>query len=522
VPLAVDGVVYFTVGQSIVHAVDAQSGKLLWRYDPEVTKVAGRKLRITWGPRGIAYWAGRIYVGTTDGRLIAIDAHDGQRVWSTLTVDPDNEMTITGPPRAFNGKVLIGNAGSEFGANRGYVTAYDAETVQQVWRFYIVPGNPANGFEDDAMKMAAATWTGEWWKVGGGGQAWNALTYDPSSTASTSAREWWPVESQDPQPGRRRQPVPVLDRRARCRHRPLRLALPDDAGRDVGFQFVDGHHARHAADRGQAAAGDPARAEERFFYVIDRSDGKLLSAEKFGKVTWAERVDLATGRPVEAPNARYEHGPVQMWPSTMGVHNWQPMSFNAATGLVYIPTLEMMGSFDDTGVTLKDYKVNSTQLNVGLKQIVAGDIPKDAGKSALLAWDPLAQKPVWNLPTPGFWNGGTMTTAGGLVFQGQADGLINAYDARDGRKLWSFDAHMGISGAPITFLAGGQQYVAVVAGWGGSAPGLFWRVDGATRLAGSRAAAPAARVCARRQGVVAEHATARDGATRRRPRIRRR
>jgi quinohemoprotein ethanol dehydrogenase len=210
-----------------------------------------------------------------------------------------------------------------------------------------------------------------------------------------------------------------------------------------------------------------------FFYVIDRTDGKLLSAEKFGKVTWAERIDLATGRPVETPNARYENGPTQLWPSTMGVHNWQPMSFNAGTGLVYIPTLEMMGYFDDTGVSLADYKVNRTQLNVGLRPMDGGDAPKDAGKSALLAWDPVRQKAVWNVPTPGFWNGGTMTTAGGLVFQGHADGTFNAYDAKDGRKLWSFDAHMGISGAPITFLANGRQYVAVVAGWGGSAPAFF-------------------------------------------------
>jgi quinohemoprotein ethanol dehydrogenase len=474
VPLAVDGIVYFTVGQSIVHAVDAQSGKLLWRHDPEVTKVAGRKLRITWGPRGIAYWDGKIYVGTTDGRLIALDARDGKRVWSTLTVDPDNEMTITGPPRAFNGKVLIGNAGSEFGANRGYVTAYDAGTGAQAWRFYIVPGNPANGFENDAMKMAAATWTGEWWKVGGGGQAWNALTYDPQFNRvyiGTGNGGPWNRKIRSPGGG---------DNLFLCSI----VALDADTGRYVWhYQTTPGETWDFNSSMDITLATLPIAGKPRpvilhapkngFFYVIDRSDGKLLSAEKFGKVTWAERVDLATGRPVEAPNARYENGPTQIWPSTMGVHNWQPMSFNAATGLVYIPTLEMMGSFDDTGVTLKDYKVNRTQLNVGLKQIVAGDVPKDAGRSALLAWDPLAQKAVWNLPTPGFWNGGTMTTAGGLVFQGQADGLMNAYDARDGRKLWSFDAHMGISGAPITFSAGGRQYVAVVAGWGGSAPAFF-------------------------------------------------
>ncbi|MCU0974679.1 MAG: PQQ-binding-like beta-propeller repeat protein, partial [Steroidobacteraceae bacterium] len=282
IPLAVDGIVYFTVGQSIVHAVEAASGRLLWRHDPEVAKHAGRKLRITWGPRGIGYWEGKIYVGTTDGRLLAIDAKSGREVWSAQTVAPDNELTITGPPRVFNGKVIIGNAGSEFGANRGYVTAYDAESGEQAWRFWIVPGNPADGFENAAMEMAAKTWTGEWWKFGGGGQAWNAMTYDPEfnrvyigtgnggpwnrkvrSPGGHRHRQWRAVEPQGQEPRRRRHPVPVLDRRARRRYRRVRLALPDDARRDLGLQLGDGHHAGDAPGRRQAAAGDPARAEER-------------------------------------------------------------------------------------------------------------------------------------------------------------------------------------------------------------------------------------------------------------------
>jgi len=473
VPLAIDGIVYFTVGQSLVHAVDARTGKLLWRYDPEVAKVAGKKLRITWGPRGIAYWAGKIYVGTTDGRLIAIDARTGQKVWSAQTVDPNNEMTITGAPRAFNGKVLIGNAGSEFGANRGYVTAYDAETGKQAWRFYIVPGNPADGFENDAMKMAAATWTGEWWEIGGGGQAWNALTYDPQFNRvyiGTGNGGPWNRKVRSPGGG---------DNLFLCSI----VALDADTGAYVWhYQTTPGESWDYNSSMDITLATLPVDGKPRpvilhapkngFFYVIDRETGKVLSAEKFGRVTWAERVDLATGRPVEAPGARYETEPAHIWPSSMGVHNWQPMSFNEQSGLVYIPTLEMMGVYDDTGIDRAHYTVHSTQLNVGLKTW-AGDVPANAGTSALLAWDPKRQAAVWSVPTPGLWNGGTMTTAGGLVFQGQADGRFNAYDASSGKRLWSFDAHMGISGAPITYTAGGKQYVSVVAGWGGAPPAFF-------------------------------------------------
>ena len=473
VPLAVDGVVYFTVGQSLVHAVDVRTGQLLWRHDPEVTKVAGRKLRITWGPRGIAYWNGKVYVGTTDGRLIAIDARDGRQVWSAQTTDPGNEMTITGPPRAFNGKVLIGNAGSEFGVNRGYVTAYDAETGRQAWRFFIVPGNPADGFENEAMKMAAATWTGEWWKIGGGGQAWNAMTYDPQFNRvyiGTGNGGPWNRKIRSPGGG---------DNLFLCSI----VALDADTGEYAWhYQTTPGETWDYNSSMDITLATLPVDGKLRpvilhapkngFFYVIDRETGKVLSAEKFGKVTWAERIDLTTGRPVEAPNARYENGPAKLWPSTMGVHNWQPMSFNERTGLVYIPTLEMMGVFDDKGLNRDNFQVRSTQLNVGINSWT-GDVGTDAGKSALLAWDPRQQKAVWNVATPGLWNGGTMTTAGDLVFQGQADGLFNAYDARNGQRLWSFNARMGISGAPITYSVDGRQFVSVVAGWGGSAPAFF-------------------------------------------------
>jgi len=473
VPLAVDGVIFFTVGQSIVHAVQASSGRLLWRHDPKVTDVAGRKLRITWGPRGIGYWEKKIYVGTTDGRLIAIDARNGREQWSVQTVDRANELTITGPPRLFNGLVIIGNAGSEFGANRGYVTAYDAQTGKERWRFWIVPGNPADGFENAAMALAAKTWTGEWWKFGGGGNAWNAMTYDPQLNRiyiGSGNGSPWNRKIRSPGGG---------DNLFLCSI----VALDADTGEYIWhYQTTPGETWDYNSAMDITLAEMKVNGELRpiilhapkngFFYVIDRRTGRVISAEKFGKVTWAERIDLETGRPVEVPGARYESAPALVWPSTMGVHNWQPMSFNEQTGLVYIPTLEMASLFDDRGVDNQHFKIESTKLNTGLVMPV-GDAPADAGKSALLAWNPLTQRAAWSVPTPGLWNGGTMTTAGGLVFQGQSDGKFNAYDASMGALLWSFDANMGISGAPITYTVNGEQYVTVVAGWGGSAPAFF-------------------------------------------------
>ncbi|MEZ5498513.1 MAG: PQQ-dependent dehydrogenase, methanol/ethanol family [Steroidobacteraceae bacterium] len=473
VPLAVDGTIYFTVDQSIVHAVDARSGKLLWRHDPQVSKIAGQKLRITWGPRGIAYWRGRIYVGTTSGHLLALDAGTGEEVWRVLTVNENDQRTITGPPRVFNDLVIIGHAGSEYGPLRGYVTAYDTATGKERWRFYTVPGNPADGFENDAMAMAARTWSGEWWRFGGGGNVWNAMTYDPKFNRiylGTGNGTPWNRKIRSPGGG---------DNLFVCSI----VALDADTGEyQWHYQTVPGESWDYnsAMDITLARLRIAGRMRDvilhapknGFFYVIDRKDGRLLGAEKFAKVTWAERIDLTSGRPIEAPGVRYENAPALIYPGGIGAHNWQPMSFNAAVGLVYIPTQTIAGLYDDSGIDRARYRMVPTEINPGIGDFLQ-DAPPDAGSSELIAWDPIGQRRVWAVTTPGLWNGGTMTTAGDLVFQGQADGRFNAYDARNGKRLWSFDAHMGISGAPISFLAGTRQYIAVVAGFGGAAPAFL-------------------------------------------------
>jgi quinohemoprotein ethanol dehydrogenase len=472
-PIAVDGVIYFSPGVSEVHAVDARTGKRLWQYDPEVYKVAGEKMRGGWGTRGLAFWKGKVYLGTRDGRLIAIDAKTGKPVWSVMTVDRDDHRYITGAPRVFNGKVIIGHGGADYGATRGYVTAYDAETGRQLWRFYTVPGNPAGGFENPAMEMAARTWHGEWWKHGGGGTVWNAMTYDPQFDRiylGTGNGGPWNQNIRSPGGG---------DNLFLCSI----VALDANTGEYVWHYQVnpgetwDFNASMDIELATLRIAGKPRPVilhapKNGFFYVIDRETGKLISAEKFARVTWAERIDLTTGRPVETPNARYPAGETLIWPGPAGAHNWQPMSFNPNTGLVYIPVMELPGLYSDKGIDRVHWKAPpNIEFATGVTYENA-DAPMNAGSSALVAWDPVRQKAVWRVPTPGLAGGGTATTAGNLVFQGQMDGKFNAYAADSGTLLWSFYAANGVLAPPISYSVGGKQYISVLTGVSGS-PAAF-------------------------------------------------
>jgi quinohemoprotein ethanol dehydrogenase len=447
VPLAVDGVVYFTVDQSKVHAVDAKTGKLLWRFDPEVWKVAGDKYRLSWGPRGIAYWQDKIYIGTLDGRLIALAAKTGKQLWSVQTVPADDSSNITGAPRVFNGKVIIGHGGADFGRIRGYVTAYDAETGKQAWRWWTVPGDPAKGFENKAMEMAAKTWTGEWWKSGGGGTAWNALTYDPElnrvyiGTGNGQPHGW---RQRSPQGGDNLflSSIVALD----ADTGEYIWHYQNDPGNDWDYNSNMDITTATLTIEGKARKVLMQAPKNGFLYVIDRETGKLISAEKIDHVTWAERIDIATGRPVDNPDARA--GSVEIWPSATGAHSVMAWAFSPQTGYLYIPTISSGNGARRSGVKRMDFDSRDS--------------------TRLQAWDPVAKKAVWSVKTPGFWNGGVAVTAGNVVFHGLGDGHLKAYDARAGKEIWSFNAHFGMAGAPITYEADGKQYVSIVAGWGGT------------------------------------------------------
>lgn len=467
-PLAVDGVLYFSVGLTAVHAVDVRSGKLLWRYDSEVAKVAPQKMHFSWGSRGLAFWKGRIYVGTMDGRLIALNAKSGKPSWSVMTVDSSDGRYITGAPRVFNGKVLIGHGGGEFGA-RGYVTAYDAKTGKQLWRFYTVPGNPALGFENKAMEMAAKTWNGKWWKHGGGGTVWNAMTYDPQFNRiylGTSNGFPWNQKLRSPGGGDNLFLSSIVaidaDSGEYVWHYQVNPgeSWDFDAAMDMILATleIDGHFRKVLMQA----------PKNGFFYVIDRESGKLISAEKYGKVTWADKIEVETGRPVEVPNIRYESGETLIWPGPMGAHNRQPMAYSPKTLLAYIPTMQLPGYYSDKGVDIPHWDTKSNDSDVGIDSVMT-DPPLDAGSSVLQAWDPVLQKPKWKVSTPGVWNGGTIATAGNLVFQGQADGKFKAYAADTGKSLWTFEADNGIVAPPITYFANGKQYVSILTGVGGGA-----------------------------------------------------
>jgi quinohemoprotein ethanol dehydrogenase len=480
-PLAVSGIIYLGAGHGIIHAVDARTGKLLWRYDAKAMEVNGKKLRVAWGIRGIAFWKDRVYAGTSDGRLIALNAQSGTLAWSVQTVDPNDGATITGAPRAFNGKIVIGFSGGDFSPLRGYVTAYDAETGKQVWRFYVVPGKPGTrdgAASDTVMDMAAKTWTGQWWKYGGGGSVWNAITYDPQlnriylGTGNGTPMNW---KIRSPQGGDNLFIASIV-------------ALDADTGRYLWhYQTTPGDSWDYdsATDMTLASLKLDGRdrkvllhaAKNGFVYVIDRDNGQLLSADKLGTVTWAERVDLQTGRPVLAPGAKYSAKSILLWPSFQAVHHWPPQSFSPRTGYLYEPTLEMPAEFGDTGVDLKHYNPRMrtgdyTGLTVG-----TGDVPRDAGHSVLKAWDPLAKGVVWQVETAGVSNGGTLATGGDLVFEGLADGYLHAYSAKDGKDLWSFFAGVAVTGVPITYSVDGKQYLTITAGPLGGSTAAFGSIS---------------------------------------------
>jgi quinohemoprotein ethanol dehydrogenase len=461
-PLAVDGVLYFTGTYAAVYAVEAKTGKLLWKYDPELWEVSPQKMLYSFAVnRGAAYANGRIFAAALDGRLFALVAKTGELLWSVETLPEDTAHTSTGAPRVFKDKVIIGNGGADIGV-RGFVTAYDQATGELVWRFYTVPGSPEQNAGDPVMEMAAKTWSGEWWKMGGGGTVWNGITYDQELNhvyLGVGNGGPWDPELRSPGGGDNLFVSSIV-------------ALDADTGEYIWHYQ---QNPREAWDYKATANmimttlsidGEPLKvlmqaSSNGFYYVLDRETGKLLSAEKIGKVTWAERIDLETGRPVEAEGVRYESGEAEVWPSGIGAHNWHAMSFSPKTGLAYIPYMQIGSRFFKD----KDVPGETRLYNLTIQQFISDD-PQD-GKGALLAWDPVEQKPRWRVQHDTLWNGGALSTAGGLVFQGTADGYFSAYDAASGERLWRFNVGHGVISAPISYSVDGKQYVSVLSGYGG-------------------------------------------------------
>lgn len=480
IPIAVDGVLYYATGYSKIHAVDAVSGRPLWSYDPQAAEAAGVNLRNAWGVRGIAWWNGKIYTGTHDGRLIAIDAATGKLVWSAQTFDPRSAKYISGAPRVFDGKVVIGFGGTS-GASRGYVTTYDAETGKRLWRFYTVPGNPAVGFEDDAQQMAAATWAGDYWKFGGGGDVWNAMAYDPASgmlfIGVGSGYPWnRRVRSRDQGDNLFLSSIVAIDGKTGVYKWHYQVNPGDtwdyDAAMDIELADLD--------IGGKTRKVLMTAPKNGFFYVIDRDSGKLISAEPFARVTWAKHIDLKSGRPVEVPGARYPNGKTfDLWPSSQGAHSWPPMAFSPRTRLAYIPKIEQGMGLSDAAVDKKNWTPPAGRVVDGAVQgVISGRLNRaSVSPGALVAWDPVKQKAAWTQEYPTAGNGGVTATGGNLVFQGTVDGLLRAFSAKDGTLLWRFDAKAPIFGTPITYSANGIQYVSLLTG-SGTSLGLLRELKG--------------------------------------------
>jgi quinohemoprotein ethanol dehydrogenase len=473
-PLVVDGVMYVTGAWSKVYALDAKTGALRWSFDPKVQGHAAVNACCDAVNRGVAAWNGRIYVGTLDGRLVALDAATGQLVWDVMTVDPKGRYTITGAPRVVKGMVLIGNGGAEMGV-RGYITAYDAASGKQVWRFYTVPGDPSKPFESPALEKAAKTWAGEWWKLGGGGTVWDSMAYDPALDLlyiGVGNGSPWIRGSKGPKGGDELYLSSIV-------------ALRATTGEYVWhYQTTPGDQWDFDSSSPMILAdleiGGVKRAvlmqapKNGFFYVLDRATGELLSADPYAAVTWAKGVDLKTGRPIVAPGARFgETGkPFVSMPGPGGAHVWQPMTFSPQTRLVYIPVMEVAFPY----VPDPHFQQRELGWNTGV-DFNAGSLPQDPKikaqiksglKGYLEAWDPVARKAAWRVDLGHPWNGGAVSTAGNLVFQGTADGEFVAYRADTGERLWSAETQAGVLAGPISYEVDGEQYVAVEAGWGGA------------------------------------------------------
>ncbi len=477
-PLISNGVMYGTLSWSVVFAVDARTGKFKWKWDPEIPRNASGP-RFCCGPvnRGVALYRGKVYSGTLDGKLVALDAETGKVAWQAQTTDPNEDYSITGAPRIVKGNVIIGNGGAEYAA-RGFVSAYDAETGKLAWRFYTVPGDPSKPFEHAELAAAAKTWKGEWWKMGGGGTVWDGMAYDPDADLlyiGTGNGGPWDQHVRSPGGGDNLYLSSIL-------------ALRPDNGKMVWYyQTTPGDTWDYTAVQPLLLADLTMNGRQRkvimqapkngFFYVLDRITGELLSADPYAKqINWAKGIDLKTGRPIENPEARFPDGPALVSPGPGGAHNWHPMSFNPATGLVYIPGQESSFTYvRDPKFTFEKNR-RAMPWNTGVDFSAAFRPPATtAGPGAappppppggfLVAMDPVAHKERWRITLRTGFNGGTMTTAGNLVFQGTTDGHFFAYSADKGEKLWEVQIAPGLA-TPVTYQLDGKQYVAILGGRG--------------------------------------------------------
>jgi quinohemoprotein ethanol dehydrogenase len=500
-PVISQGTLYGTLTWGVVFAVDARTGKEKWRWDPKLghqnfpPESAGDPHKVRTGPslccgpgnRGVAVYGGKVYVGTLDARLVALDAGTGKLEWEVATADKNSDYSITGAPLIVKGKVIIGNGGGEF-AVRGYISAYDAETGKMIWRFYTVPGDPSKPFENKAMEAAAKTWSGDvaWWKLGGGGNPWNSISYDPELDllyfGTGQAGPW--VQKYRSATGQDNLYICSI------------IAVKPETGKFVWyFQTTPGDEWDYdsIADLVQADLKIDGRVRKvimqapknGYFYVLDRKTGEFISGAPLQKITWAKGLDPKTGRPDVNPDAHFGTTPVIIWPGPGGGHVWQGMSFNPLTNLVYI-TPGAATSFSYAQAPEFKPELGAYNWGIVFRTTRAGadangapppppPPPTPPAGNFLFAWDPATETERWRAPATG--GGGTMTTAGNLVFAASNDGAFEAFSADKGEKLWSVKLEPGFAN-PVTYMLDGKQYVSVLAGRAGKGRLYTFALDG--------------------------------------------
>lgn len=483
-PFVVDGIMYTSGAWGFVYALDARTGRELWTYNPRVDAAYGRKACCDVVNRGVAVWMGKVYVATLDGYLVCLDAATGKEIWRTDTfTDRKLAYTITGAPQVAGKVVVIGNSGAEYGV-RGYITAYDLATGKQAWRFFTVPGDPKKPFEHEELEMASKTWDpASDWASGGGGTVWGQFAYDPVLNllyAGTGNANPYPIWYRSPAGGDNLFLSSIL-------------AINPDTGKLAWhYQTTPGEIWDYTATMNLVLAELTIGGVERnvimlapkngFFYVLDRATGKLLSAKNYSRVNWASHIDLETGRPVLTGQGWYKDEPRLVIPALSGAHSWQPMSYSPQSGLVYIPEIVLPWIY----VAKKDYRYTPGYDNTGI--VYAGSSlpfdkkykpyyehsPDTVEMNILKAWNPVTQTVAWQViqevPTG---NGGILSTAGDLVFQGTNRGKLMVYNAKTGEKLKEIFTGTGIMAAPMSYEIDGEQYVAVMAGFGGDPIGFY-------------------------------------------------
>jgi quinohemoprotein ethanol dehydrogenase len=496
-PLEWNGTIYSITNWSIVFALDARTGKEKWRWDPEVNQNVRNRICCGVVNRGIAIYDGKIIAPIIDGRLIALDAETGKPVWESRVSYTQNDYSITVAPRIAKGKVIIGVAGSEYPV-RGFFDAYDAETGKFAWRFYTVPGDPAKGFESEAMRKAAATWGGDWWKLGGGGTVWDGIAYDPDADlvyVGTGNAGPWPEELRKSAGKDNLYTASVVAVKPETGE--LKWYFQMVPGDEWDFDSVQQLLLADVMIKGQMRKVIMQANKDGFYYVLDRVTGKFISGQPYAKVTWAKGLNEETGRPIVNKESYYGTDSITISPGPGGAHNWSPMSFNPATGLVYIPTstnssgpyaidpnFEYKPGRSNIGIVRTTPGGGATAATAGTDAALAtgtarsdrktlppppaiGPDLTNAPRGQLLAWDPVTQKERWRVPGGGGIGGGTVTTAGNLVFQVLNDGHLLAYSADKGEKLLEIQTNMrGGMGPPITYLLDGKQYVTFMGGTG--------------------------------------------------------